>query len=133
MFAMWDRMTQLTLQDAPALPRQHFYHSNDRVLGFPAGSVAKNLPANARDMGFDPWSGKTPHVGEQLSLWDTTIEPVLWSLEATTTETHVPRASARQQEKPVQWEARALRLGSTPHSPQPEKALAAAKTQQSQK
>ena len=84
-------------------------------------------------MGFDPWSGKTPHVGEQLSLWDTTIEPVLWSLEATTTETHVPRASAWQQEKPVQWEARALRLGSTPHSPQPEKALAAAKTQQSQK
>ena len=31
-----------------------------------------------------------------------------WSLRATTTEAHVPRARAPQQEKPPQWEARAL-------------------------
>ena len=27
-----------------------------RIEGFPAGSVVKNLPANAGDTGFDPWS-----------------------------------------------------------------------------
>ena len=28
--------------------------------GFPAGSVVNNPPANAGDMGFDPWVGKIP-------------------------------------------------------------------------
>ena len=37
----------------------------------------------------------------------TTTEPVLYSLWATTTEAHAPRARAPQQEKPPQWEARA--------------------------
>ena len=35
---------------------------------------------------FNPWSGKTPHAAEQLSPRTPTIEPVLWSLGATTTE-----------------------------------------------
>ena len=34
--------------------------------------------------------------------------PQLLSPRATTTEAHVPRAHAPQQEKPPQWEARAL-------------------------
>ena len=27
---------------------------------FPSGPVVKNLPANAGEGGFDPWSGKNP-------------------------------------------------------------------------
>ena len=45
--------------------------------------MVKNPPANAGDMGSDPWPGKIPHAMEQLSLWATTtkaqvaLEPVL--------------------------------------------------------
>jgi len=44
---------------------------------FPGGSVVKNPPANAGDMGLIPGPGKIPHAVEQLSWWATTIEPVL--------------------------------------------------------
>ena len=33
------------------------------VLGFPDGSVVKNLPANAGDAGLIPRSGRSPGVG----------------------------------------------------------------------
>ena len=36
--------------------------------GFPGGSVVKNLPAKARQHGFDPWSRKIPHASGKLSL-----------------------------------------------------------------
>ena len=36
--------------------------------------------------GFDPWSKKILHATEQRIMWATTIEPVFWSLGATTTE-----------------------------------------------
>ena len=42
--------------------------------------------------------------------WACTLEPVshnYWSPRATTIEAHVPRARAPQQEKPLQWQARA--------------------------
>ena len=29
-------------------------------MGFPGGSVVKNLPANVGDAGFDPWIRKIP-------------------------------------------------------------------------
>ena len=45
-------------------------------VGMNGGSVVKNLPANAGDS-FDPWDRNFPHVVEQLSLWATTMEPVL--------------------------------------------------------
>ena len=32
-------------------------------MGFPGGSVVKNLPANAGDMGSIPGSGRSPGVG----------------------------------------------------------------------
>ena len=44
------------------------------------------------------------------NYWACALEPVshnYWSPHATTTEAHVPRACAWQQEKPLQWEARA--------------------------
>ena len=33
------------------------------VLGFSGGSVVKNLPANAGDVGSIPWLGKSPGEG----------------------------------------------------------------------
>ena len=34
--------------------------------GFPGGAVVENLPANAGDTGFEPWSGKMLHATERL-------------------------------------------------------------------
>ena len=48
-------------------------------MGFPSGSVVKNLPANIGDTGLIPGPG-------QLSPCTKTTDPVLWSPEATTTE-----------------------------------------------
>ena len=55
-------------------------------MGFPGGSVVKTMPANAKKHSFNPWSGKIPHAAEQKSTCTTTVEPVLWSLGTTTTE-----------------------------------------------
>ena len=60
---------------------------------------------------------------EQLSLWATTIEAVLWSLGAATTEACKPRAHTPQQEKLPQREACALQLESSPPSPKLGKSL----------
>ena len=62
---------------------------------------------------FDPWPGKIPRAKEHLSP---TIEPVLYSPCATAAE-----ACALQQEKPLQYEACAPRLESSPCFPQLEK------------
>ena len=72
--------------------------------------MVKNPPANARDMGLVPWSGKIPHAEKELSPCATATELVAWSWEATTTEpiytvtseAHVPRTYAQQQEKLLQ-------------------------------
>ena len=61
--------------------------------GFPGGTVVKNPPANAGDTGSSPGPERS-HM--QLSPC------------TTTTEARAPRACALQQEKPPQWEARAL-------------------------
>ena len=45
------------------------------ISGFPGGAVFENLPANAGDTGFKPWSGKIPHATEQLGPWATPAEP----------------------------------------------------------
>ena len=52
---------------------------------------------------------------------------------ATTTEAHMPRAHAPQQEKPTQWEATAPQLESSPCLLQLEKDCAATKTQHNHK
>ena len=39
------------------------------IKGLPGSSVVKNLPANAGD----PWSRRTPHATEQLSLCATAM------------------------------------------------------------
>ena len=49
-----------------------------------------------------------PVCHNYLSLHSRACEPQLLRLRATTTEAHVPRACAPQQEKSPQWEARTL-------------------------
>ena len=44
------------------------------VKDFPGGTVDKNQPSDAEDMG-DPWSGKTPHFARQPSQDATTTDP----------------------------------------------------------
>ena len=58
------------------------------------------------------WEDPTCHGATKLvrqNYWACTLEPAsdnYWSPRATTTEAHVPRAGAQQQENPPQWEAR---------------------------
>ena len=82
---------------------------------FPGGEVVKNPPDKAGNTGSSPGPGRShmPRSNEvcapqPLSLNSRAHEPQLLSLRATTTEAHEPRAHALQQEKPPQWEARAL-------------------------
>ena len=83
--------------------------------GFAGGAVVKNPPANARDTGSSPGPGRShmprsnkAHAPQLLRLRSRAHEPQLLSPRTTTTEAHVPRARAPQEEKPLQWEARAL-------------------------
>ena len=68
----------------------------------PGGSGIKNLPADA---GFGPWSGKTPHAKEQLSLRAPTTEPVLGACVPQLLKPACPAACASQRQKSPQWEA----------------------------
>ena len=77
-----------------------------QILDFPGGSVVKNPPANAGDMGSSPGPGRShmlrsneARVLQLLSLSSRARRPQLLSLRATTTEAHAPRACAPQQEK----------------------------------
>ena len=86
-------------------------------LGFPGGAVVKNLPANARDTGSSPGPGRShmprssyARAPQLLSLCSRACKPQLLSPRTTTTEAREPTARALQQEKPLQWEARAPQL-----------------------
>ena len=52
------------------------------LLGFPGGSVAKNLPVNAGDVGLIPESGRPPEVGNgnllQYSYLETSMNRGAW-------------------------------------------------------
>ena len=51
-------------------------NENSHLWDFPGGSVVKNLPSNAGDMGLIPGQGtKIRHAMRQLSLPDATVEP----------------------------------------------------------
>ena len=75
----------------------------------PGGTVVKNRPASAGDMGLIPgpershmpWSNKAC-APQLLSLRSRACEPQLLSLCAATTAARVPRARALQQEKTLQ-------------------------------
>ena len=76
------------------------------ILGFPGGSVVKNLPSNAEDTGSIPGSRKIPHAQAPLQS----------SPHTPTTELENPRAHTPRQEKPLQREARIPQLESSPNS-----------------
>ena len=48
--------------------------------------MVKNLPANAGDTGSIPDQGRSHLLRNKLSLCTTTVEPVLWSPGAATSE-----------------------------------------------
>ena len=96
--------------------------------GYPSGSVAKNPPPNAGDVGLIPDLRKShmpqsnsAHEPQLLSLCSKAWEPQLLSPRATTTETQAPRACPLKQEKPPQWEAHTPQPESSPYSLQLEK------------
>ena len=64
---------------------------------FPGGAVVKNLPANAGDTGSSPGLGRS-HMPRSYEA----CAPQLLSPHAATTEAHMTRARAPQQEKPPQ-------------------------------
>ena len=45
-------------------------------MGFPCGSVIKNLSANVRDTGLTPGSGRVPGEGNYNPAWE-----ILWTDE----------------------------------------------------
>ena len=49
-------------------------HSPQCILGFPRGSVVKNLPTNERRHGFDPLSGRSPGEENGNSLHYSCLE-----------------------------------------------------------
>ena len=59
--------------------------------------MVKNPPANAGDVGSSPGPGRSHMLRSNLAR-----EPQLLSPRAATTEAHVPRTRALQQEKPPQ-------------------------------
>ena len=58
------------------------------------------------------WEDPTPTEPMHHNYW--AHMPQLLSLHAATTEAHMPRAWAPQQEKPLQWEARAPQQRAAP-------------------
>ena len=87
------------------------------------GTVDKNPPANAEDTGSIPSLEDPSCCGATKSMchnyWACARELQRLSRHTATTKTHAPRAP--QQEKPLQCEARAPQLESSPRLPQPEK------------
>ena len=78
----------------------------EKDRGFPGGPVVKNLPAEAGDIGFDPWSRKISHATGQLlslcawSLCSATREPTAMRSSHTTTKSSPPRRNQRKQQRP---------------------------------
>ena len=71
---------------------------NRQVLDFPGGPVVAHLPANEGDTDLIPGLARPHRLQSDYA-------PQLMSPQVATTEVHMPRACAPQQEKPLQWEA----------------------------
>ena len=88
---------------------EHSGNIKKELQSFPGGTVVKNPPATAGDMGSSLGPGRShmprsneAHAPQLLSLHSRARKPQLLSLQATTTETRMPRVHALQQEKPPQ-------------------------------
>ena len=86
-----------------------FHDQKNTQRDFPGGTVVKNPPANAVDVGSSPGPGRThmlrssqARAPQLLRLRSRARMPQLLSPRATTTEACASRACAPQQEKPQQ-------------------------------
>lgn len=66
--------------------------------------VVRNPPANARGIGFNPLIWEDSHAVEKVSMRASSIESVLSSPVAATTEVCTSRVCDPQQAKPPHWE-----------------------------
>ena len=84
-------------------------NSKSKIFGkkFPESSKKQSLNGNHLHSIYVLGFISNLHVPQLLSLYSRAREPQLLSPCATTTEAHVPRAHAPQQEKLQQWEAHA--------------------------
>ena len=82
-----------------------------KIKGLPWWLSGNDFTCQCRRQGFDPWPGKIPHDLEQLSLCYGAQEPQLLSLR----EPQSPFSATREA---TEWQACALKLESSPHSPQ---------------
>ena len=86
---------------SPAPEKLKTHHAY--VVGFPGGSVVKNLPANAGDAGSIPRSGRSPGEGNgnplqysclenpvDRGVWQATVHGVAESNTTTRTYAHKP-------------------------------------------
>ena len=101
----------------------HIKKEKKNFTGFPWWLSGKESTCQCRRHGFDLWSTRMPHAKEQLTLCATTIELCSRAQEPQLLKPPHPRACALQQEKPLQWEAHAPQLESSPCSPQLETSL----------
>ena len=97
--------------------------------GFLAGSVVRNLPANAGDASLilDPGRShmlRSSWAHESHSYWTCAREPGsyrYWAGELQLLKPGCPRAQAPKQGKSPPWEGQALKPEGSPWAPQPEK------------
>ena len=89
--------------------------------GLPWWLSGKELACQGSRHSFNPWSGKMPHAMEQRSLSTTAIEPVLYSLGATTAEAHMPESLCSTTEEAAAMKTCAPQPGSSPRCLQLEK------------
>ena len=64
----------------------------DYIQDFPAGTVDKNLPTKAGDMGWIPGQGRYHMLWSSWSSCHTATEPMLWSPRAATPGAHKPQS-----------------------------------------
>ena len=57
------------LKDHDSVNKSHLQSSLCTAMGFPRGSVVKNWPADAGDMGLTPGPGRSPGEGNGNPLW----------------------------------------------------------------
>ena len=118
----------------PVAPRKDL-KKKKKCVELPFGSVVKNLPANAGDAVSIPGLGD-PTCSRAAkpvrhNYWACAPEPEshnCWDHLPQLLKPVRPRAHARQQEKPLQWEARAWQLESSLYSLQLEKSPGSMKT-----
>ena len=112
---------------------QYVKDNKNNLTGLPWWLSGKESACQCRRRGFNPWWGKIPHASEQVSPRIITVELVLSSLEAATTEALTPWSPYSAIREPLQWEAITPQLESSSCAPQLKKAGAAMKTQHRQK